>query len=89
MACQHQCEPHELPFVEPENLGVFTTTRVLDEDGDWQVLCGTTASKPYVKIVCFGCLFDRDRSLAAIAKLPLGWRARRESPEAEWETEPK
>jgi hypothetical protein len=62
---------------------------VHDADGDWQVLCGTTNEAEHGMLVCLGCAFERDRSIRYVADLPLGWRAWREAPGAEWKRETK
>ena len=88
------------PFLEAENLSVFTTTRVLDgshpirlvvhdEDGDWQFLCGTVADREHVRVASLGYMFERDRSVGELHDLPTGWRAWRDSTDEEWEREPR
>ena len=78
------------------NTAAFTTVQVLhhkfpilvvshDEDGDWQFLCGTTTETDDCKIVCLGCTLDLDPSIAALADLPVGWQAVRESASGPWE----
>ncbi len=87
------------PFAEPVNRLVFTTTRVLhqhfpillvthDEDGSWQVLCGTTNDPQDGVVVCLGCVLQRDRSIATLADLPPGWVAWREAATEPWQREP-
>ena len=60
-----------------------------DHDGDWQVLCGTTNEPEDGRIVCFGCAYQRNRSIAELADLPRGWRAWREDANAPWTREQK
>lgn len=83
------------PFDDPINTAAFTTRPVLeqgvpvllvshDEDGDWQFLCGTTTELDDCKIVCLGCAFERDPTLAEVADLPLGWMAERDALGDEW-----
>jgi hypothetical protein len=85
-------------FDEPRNLGVFTTTRVLEEnhpillvchdgDGDWQFLCGATDAPDQCRLICLNDIVERDPSVNDIADLPLGWRAWRENVDAEWRRE--
>lgn len=87
------------PFEEPIDAAVFSTRQVLsnsspilevyhDHDGDWQFLCGTTQEAADLKVVCLGCMLERDSTLASLADLPIGWVAsRREHAEA-WTREP-
>ena len=82
------------PFHDAVNTAVFTTRPVLeglpivevyhDHDGDWQFLCGTTIDEADIKLVCLGCMVERDASLADLAKMPLGWCAVRDSPDDDW-----
>jgi Domain of unknown function (DUF4262) len=92
----HKFKPGEWPFSDRVNFEVFTTIRVLeenhpillvthDETGDWQFLCGTTNKAEDARAVCFGCMFERDRTIGQLADLPRGWRAWRESATAPWQ----
>jgi len=92
--CLHDFGP-DWPFAEPVNRLAITTTRVLhqhfpvllvthDDDGSWQVLCGTTNDPKDGVAVCLGCMFKLDRSLATLADLPLGWLAWREAATEPW-----
>ncbi len=75
------------PFADPPDTGVFTTQPVLDgarvkdvyhdQDGDWQVLCGTTLATEDARIVHFAHLVEMVPSLASLADLPRGWWAGR------------
>ena len=95
----HDFSDDEWPFDDPQNLAVLTTVPVLegapvllvthDHDGDWQVLCGTTNEPEDGRIVCFGCAYQRNRSIAELADLPRGWRAWREDANAPWTREQK
>jgi hypothetical protein len=87
------------PFEDPVNVTAITTIKVLEEDhpillvthdeedGMWQVLCGTTNDPEDGRIVCLGCLYDRDPTIGELADLPLGWRAWREAIGAPWHCE--
>lgn len=86
------------PFQEAVNTAVFTTRQILegrqpvvevyhDHDGDWQFLCGTTLERVDIRLVCMGCLFERDPTLAALADLPTGWCATRANLQGEWRRE--
>ncbi|WP_336026827.1 hypothetical protein [Geodermatophilus sp. FMUSA9-8] len=75
------------PFAEPPDTAVFTTQSVLDgarirdvhhdEDGDWQILCGTTLATEDARIVHLAHLVEMAPSLASLADLPRGWWAGR------------
>lgn len=82
------------PYREPENTAgfccehVFTRSRPVlyvrhDQDGDWQFLCGDTHDGG-PRLVCLGCVIERDPSLLTLADLPAGWGAIRERLGATW-----
>jgi hypothetical protein len=93
--------PKDWPFEDPPNVITITTRQVLEEghpillvchdeeDGCWQVLCGTTDDPADGRVVGLDCMVARDPSVAELADLPLGWRAWRESPDAPWQREPR
>jgi hypothetical protein len=93
---EHTHQFESWPFVDAENTAALTTVRVLDgthpvllvthdkDDGMWQLLCGTTDDPGDGRIVCLGCMLERDSTLAQIADLPLGWHAWRDAVGAEW-----
>jgi hypothetical protein len=95
----HDFEDGSWPFQDPENVTALTTIHVLErqfpvllvthdeDDGTWQILCGTTNNPKEGRIVCLGCLVRRDPSLKALADLPLGWTAWRDSLTAPWQRE--
>jgi hypothetical protein len=85
-------------FEEYRNLGVITTTKVLDEnhpillvthdeDGDWQFLCGTTNQPKDGRLVCLNDIVQLDPTVNLLADLPEGWRAWRASVKDEWQRE--
>src|SRR3546814_9227003 len=85
-------------FAESVNTGTFTTRPVLEgaqpivdvyhsSDGDWQFLCGTTPDYDDLKLVCLGCMVERDSTLLDIADLPPRWCAFRASPDEPWQRE--
>lgn len=87
------------PFQLPVNTGVFTTRQVLDNsepirevyhehDGDWQLVCGTTAEAADAKLVCLGCIVETDPAIGELANLPVGWRAIRDGHGSAWTREP-
>ena len=55
-----------------------------DEDGDWQFIDATTEEPGECALLCFGCIYQRDASLAALSDLPRGWTAVREAVGADW-----
>jgi hypothetical protein len=84
------------PFPDAVNTATFCTERVAhqrfavlqvshEEDGDWQFLDATTEDPGKPVMLCLGCVFERDASLAQIADLPRGWSAFRPHVGAEWE----
>jgi len=92
----HTFAASEWPFSDPPNVAAITTRPVLeeghpillvtrDEDGEWQVLCGTTNHTEDGRIACLGELYDHDRSIGELADLPRGWRAWRESVTRPWQ----
>jgi hypothetical protein len=88
-------------FLDPVNTAALTTARVLDgslpvvlvthdsDDGMWQFLCGSTNDSKDGRIVCLGCMIQKDPSLFEIADLPTGWQAWRDAPGQEWHREPR
>ena len=83
----HDPRMDDWPFADPPETGVVTTQPVLDgarvrdvhhdQDGDWQVLCGTTLATEDARIVHLAPLVELDPSLASLADLPRGWWAGR------------
>lgn len=73
------------PFADAPDTAVFTTQRVLDgapvrdvyhdQDGDWQILCGTTLATADARVVHLGQLVELVPALADLADLPRGWWA--------------
>jgi hypothetical protein len=76
---------NDWPFADAPDTLVFTTQPVLDgaavrdvhhdEDGDWQILCGTTLAAEDARMVHFAHLVEMTPSLTALADLPRGWSA--------------
>ena len=98
MSHQHNFDEANWPFDTPINTASFTTRFVIEgskpilevyheNDGDWQFLCGTTVETADVKLVCMGCMLERDPSLGELAALPFGWRAYRNSSGSAWQVE--
>jgi hypothetical protein len=89
------------PFTEPESTTALTTVHVIEyskpillvthdaDDEMWQILCGTTDNPKDGRIVCLACMLMRDKTLAELADLPLGWIAFRDGPTQPWVREPR
>ena len=86
------------PFQAGGNRAVFTTKPVVHDrlpillvfhevEDEWQFLCGTTNDPGDALVVSLGFMLQRDPTLAAVADLPEGWCATRDSKETEWERE--
>ena len=95
----HSFAMSDWPFKEPPNTAAFTTTRVAreglpvlvvsrDEEGEWQFLCGTTTKSSDCLVVCLGCAYERDLTLAEVSDLPDGWQAQRKRIGGAWERYP-
>jgi hypothetical protein len=88
-------------FAEAPETMVFTTSRVTEQgypvlvvahdadDGAWQFLCGTTNDPRDGVSTSLGRIIERHPEMDALADLPLGWIAWRESDESEWIREPR
>lgn len=86
------------PFNQSVDTASFTTRQVLegshqilevyhDHEGEWQFLCGTTLDANDLKVVCMGCMVERDPSILLLATLPSGWCAVRETTTSPWHLE--
>jgi hypothetical protein len=87
------------PFDEPQNLAVISNRKVIfggewialvahDEDGGgWQFLSHETSplKEGDAVIVSLREILRLDPSIAALADLPLGWRAWRRSKDSPWQ----
>jgi hypothetical protein len=91
----HSFGPYEWPFDDPENVTAITTVHVLEgrgeillviheDDGTWQVLCASTNEPADDRVVCLGCMYQRDPTIGAVADLPRGWAAWRDSGFSPW-----
>ena len=98
MSHAHNFQDSDWKFDVPVNTASFTTTYVLegslpilevyhDHDGEWQFMCGTTNATVDAKLVCLGCMVERDPTLNQLADMPTGWLAYRESQEHPWSRE--
>jgi hypothetical protein len=84
------------PFADAVDTATYSTAKVAREglpvlqvahdwDGDWQFLDATTDEPGECLLLCLGCVYERDRSLAEISDLPRGWGAFRPYVGAQWE----
>ena len=96
----HSFASSDWPFADSENTAAMSTRRVFyedfpvllvshDEEGDWQVLCGTTTEFEQAMVVCLGCAYQHDPTIGELADLPLGWCASRASTADPWVRRPK
>jgi len=92
----HQFSENEWPFQESAYKAAYTSPRVANEEspvlvvkhdaeGDWHLLDGAAISKKNELITCFGCAFEKDRTIGEVADLPLGWKAWRETAKSPWQ----
>jgi len=95
---EHNFPKSEWPFLDPENSLAISTVQVFrqglpilqvshDYDGDWQVLCSTTSDVKDGIVVCLGCAYERDKTIAELADLPRGWTAWRDYVGGPWQRE--
>jgi hypothetical protein len=86
-------------FSETPELGVFTSGRVVNgrepvclvfhhENGDWEFVTGDEQRSSEICLIHVGHIIEWDPSIAALADLPSGWKAWRESPASDWAREP-
>lgn len=92
----------EWKFSDPPNVGVFAESAIFNdgewiayashdaEDGAWQFHTSLPATaEPQVMLVCLKDILNVDPSIAALADLPPGWRAWRETRDSAWQREPR
>ena len=87
----------EWTFLDPQNVAVFTTGKVISEnypilyvchdndDGVWQFHTGIDINEEDAKIVALSEIVRRDRSILDLADLPMGWSATRLSQNDNWQ----
>ena len=85
------------PFNDVENVATITCCHVMKEgkpilhvshdadDGMWQFLCGEEHTTADAMVVALRTVYETDPSVAAIANLPYGGKADRESADAPWQ----
>ena len=95
----HGFLPDAWPFAEPENSASYTTARLWSQqlpilqvfhcqDGDWQFFHGDIDDEDECRVVCLGCMYQRDPSIAELASLAPGWSASRSAVGEKWHCEP-
>ena len=95
----HSFLPEAWPFAVPDNSASFTTDRLWSQqlpilqvfhcqDGDWQFFNGDIADDDECLMVCLGCVYERDASIAELASLAPGWSASRNAMGERWHCEP-
>src|SRR4051812_213186 len=89
------------PFDQTPDVAACTSRQVIelaypirqvthyDDDHSWAFLCGTTENADDYKLICLSEALKLDPTLRAIADLPPGWTAWRESPASDWERYPE
>ena len=93
---EHTHDFADWPFDDAINTVTYCTAHVAerrlpvlrvthDHDGAWQFLDATTEEPGEPVLLCLGCVFESDRTLAEVTDLPLGWSAYREHVGAPWE----
>jgi len=83
-------------FPVSPHTGVFATKQVISgeepvllvtrdvADGAWQFIGATDGSAENITYICFHHVVDKDRTIAELADLPLGWCARRNVVSEPW-----
>ena len=84
------------PFSDPCNVATLTVRQVIEEeapilfvthdadDGSWQFLTGERPHEEDGRVVALQTILAIDPSIAYLADLPVGWRARRSRPGVSW-----
>ncbi|NDV59731.1 DUF4262 domain-containing protein [Bacteroides sp. 519] len=87
----------DFKFYEERNLGVYTTKQAFEgepilfvyhnKDGNWQFHTTSEPNTDDAQLVCLEEIIKLDPSINEVYHLQYGWRAWRESSNAEWEYE--
>lgn len=84
------------PFTDKKNTATITCCHIMkdnqeilyashdSDDGIWQFLCGKSHDADEAMIVSLEEIYKYDNSIAAIARLPLGYEAERTSENSKW-----
>jgi len=90
---------NRMKFKDAPNTMVITTKRIIsreavvlfvshdEEDGMWQFLDGYEADENCAAIINLIEMVSIDSSIEALADLPLGWVAWRDSMDSKWESQ--
>lgn len=84
------------PFAEPVATLSFCTAHVAHEgypvlrvshapDGEWEFYDDTTELPGECVVLCLGCVYEADQTLAEVSDLPRGWSAARNAVGAVWD----
>jgi hypothetical protein len=88
-------------FAGPPNLIVITVRQIRlagnpvlyvahdGGEGGWQFLTGAHFDTADALLVTLKSMIEHDSSLAGLADLPIGWQARRDNRESEWQRGPQ
>lgn len=88
------------PFDQGPSIAAITTVGVLEQklpilivthysdDHSWAFTCGTTNATEHGRVIGMGCALSLDPTLRAIADLPPGWTAWRDTVGGEWSRAP-
>jgi hypothetical protein len=89
--------PSDRSFAEPHNVAVITTSEIIErkhpilyvshdvDDGSWQFHSGAEVNIEEAKVISLSEIVELDKSLLALADLPLGWIAVRSSQDSFWQ----
>ena len=58
-----------------------------EHHGTWQFLCGALHSDDEPRVVCLGCMVEKDATIWSLADMPSGWSADREHVSVSWNRE--
>ena len=83
------------PFKMPKNTAVFSYTHIIndgkpilyvthDDENDWQFLCGDNHTIKDAMVIGIKEVFEMDKSIGILAKLPMRMTAERENINVEW-----
>ena len=97
---EHDFPDSDCPFDDPQNVAAISTVQVFqeglpillvshDDDGGWQLLCGTTQDVKDAMVICLGCAYQHDKTIAELSDLPPGWTAWRDYVGGPWQREQK
>lgn len=86
----------EFPFYDAPNTATIICCHVMngdkpilyvshdEDDGMWQFLCGEAHEMEEANLISLRFAFELDNSIGALADMPCGYYAERETPNEEW-----